>query len=80
MNYGNANASSPYTTNDIAKSYVSAVGASVTMAMIIRQINLKRSQAATGARLVALNAFTSTIASMCGGFTNNFFMRQVELQ
>lgn len=36
MNYGNANASSPYTQEDIAKSYVCAVGASVGMALTIR--------------------------------------------
>ena len=80
MNYGNANASSPYTKEDIGKSYASAVCASVGVALLIRQINAKRSASATGARLIALNALTATIACMCGGFANNWFMRQVEME
>lgn len=80
MNYGNANASSPYTREDIIKSYLMAVTASVGVALTIRQINAKRSAAATGARLIMLNAFTSTVACMCGGFANNWFMRQVEME
>ena len=80
MNYGNANASSPYTTEDIGRSYASAVAASVGVSLLIRQINAKRSAAATGARLIMLNAFTSTVACMCGGFANNWFMRQVEME
>ena len=79
MNYGNANASSPYTAEDIGKSYACAVGASVGIAMLIRQINLKRSAAATGSKLIMLNAITSTVACMCGGFANNWFMRMKEM-
>lgn len=80
MNYGNANASSPYTKEDIGKSYAMAVLSSVGVSLLIRQINAKRSAAATGARLIMLNAFTSTVACMCGGFANNWFMRQVEME
>ena len=36
MNYGNANASSPYTKEDIGRSYAAAVAASVGIAMFIR--------------------------------------------
>lgn len=80
MNYGNANASSPYTKEDIGKSYAMAVAASVGVALLIRQVNAKRSASATGARLILLNAITSTTACMCGGFANNWFMRQVEME
>lgn len=80
MNYGNANASSPYTKEDIGKSYAMAVAASVGVSLLIRQINAKRSAAAFGARLIMLNAITSTVACMCGGFANNWFMRQVEME
>lgn len=80
MNYGNANASSPYTTNDLMRSYGAAVGTSAGIALLIRQINAKRSAVATGARLIMLNAITSTIACACGGFANNYFMRMVELE
>ena len=80
MNYGNANASSPYTSQDIGRSYGAAVGTSVGVALLIRQINLKRSAAATGARLIMLNAITSTVACMVGGFANNWCMRMVEME
>ena len=80
MNYGNANASSPYTSEDIGRSYASAVAASVGVSLLIRQINAKRSAAAFGARLIMLNAITSTIACMCGGFANNWCMRMVEME
>ena len=79
MNYGNANASSPYTTEDISKGAAAAVGSSVAVALTIRQINLKRSAAASGARLIMLNAITSTIACAAGGFANNWFMRSAEM-
>ena len=80
MNYGNANASSPYTTNNLARSFGAAVGTSTFVALAIRQMNAKRSAAATGASLIMLNAFTSTTACACGGFANNWFMRSVEME
>ena len=36
MNYGNANASSPYTSEDITKGALAAVGSSVAVALTIR--------------------------------------------
>ena len=80
MNYGNANASSPYTLNDLGRSYLGAVISSTTVALAIRQLNAKRSAAATGAKLIMLNAITSTTACACGGFANNWFMRSVEME
>ena len=62
------------------KGYGMAVGASVSIALMFRQINAKASARATGARLVGLNALTSTVACMAGGFVNNWFMRQVEME
>lgn len=79
MNYGNANASSPYTSADITKGAIAAVGSSVGVALTIRQINLKRSAAAKGPKLILLNAATSTIACAAGGFANNWFMRSAEM-
>ena len=80
MNYGNANASSPYTKEDITKGALAAVGSSVGVALTIRQINLKRSAAAKGPKLILLNAATSTIACAAGGFANNWFMRSAEME
>ena len=36
MNYGNANASSPYTMNDLGRSYIGAVLSSTGVALAIR--------------------------------------------
>ena len=36
MNYGNANASSPYTSEDITKGALAAVGSSLAAALTIR--------------------------------------------
>merc|ERR1712110_1231848 len=80
MNYGNANASSPYTKEDITKGALAAVGSSITVALTIRQINLKRYAVAKGPKLILLNAATSTIACGVGGFANNWFMRSAEME
>jgi len=80
LNYGNANATSPYTKQDLAKSYCMAVSVSMAVALTVRQVNLKRTLAATGSSLIMLNAATATTAAACGGFANNYFMRQSELE
>lgn len=80
LNYGNANATSPYTKQDLAMSYCMAVSVSMAVALTVRQVNLKRTLAATGSSLILLNAATSTTAAACGGFANNYFMRQSELE
>ena len=38
MNYGNRNASSPYTTKDLARGYAGAVAVSVSIALYTRTI------------------------------------------
>jgi Sideroflexins len=38
LNYGNRNASSPYTTSDLLQGYSAAVGSSVSMALLLRKM------------------------------------------
>ena len=80
MNYGNANASSPYTKEDLVKSYLAAVAVSMLVGVTIRKGLAARTAAASGASLIMLNAITSTSACALGGMANNVCMRQVELQ
>ena len=80
MNFGNANKSSPATSSDIAKSYMMAVTASVGSAIGVRLLLKNLTASATGGKLVVLNAIVSTIACACGGFANNWSMRQPELR
>lgn len=79
LNYGNANKSSPATTEDIFKSYCMAVAASVSTSIGVRLATKRQTERAKGARLVVLNAIVTMIACGAGGFANNWFMRQPEI-
>jgi sideroflexin-5 len=80
LNYGNRNASSNYTMEDISKSYVAACASSITIGLGIRKMLAKRSAAATGASLILLNSVSSFFACASAGFLNAYFMRQTEMQ
>jgi len=79
LNYGNRNASSVYTTQDIFKSYSIACASSITVGLAIRKLLAKRSAAATGASLIVLNSVGSFFACASAGFMNAWFMRQTEM-
>lgn len=78
FNYGNANASSPQTSQDIMKSYFMATGTAVTVALCFRQLLANISATSTGAKLIMLNAITATAASALAGSANNWIMRSKE--
>ena len=78
MNYGNRNASSPYTTRDLAKGYTGAVAVSVSIALFTRTIFAKQITAIKGPRLIIANAFLSYIAGATAGACNCMLMRQKE--
>jgi hypothetical protein len=52
-----------------------AVTASCSSAAAVRIMTKTVTSTATGGKLVVLNGIVSTIACMCGGFANNYFMR-----
>ncbi|CDW88434.1 sideroflexin [Stylonychia lemnae] len=79
LNYGNRNASSPYTTKDLAFGYSAAVGSSVTMALLLRKLFSNVSKNVTGAKFILVNSVVASIASGTAGFLNTFCMRKVEM-
>ena len=80
LNYGNRNASSNYTTKDIALSYAAACSSSIVVGLGIRKLLEKRSNSATGAKLILLNSVSSFFACASAGFINAWCMRQTEMQ
>jgi hypothetical protein len=79
MNYGNRNATSLYTTQDILQSYIVAVGSSIAVALSIRKALSGWTQNLHGARLIVANSISSFIACSVAGYLNAHFMRQTEL-
>lgn len=79
LNYGNRNASSPYTTSDLAQGYSAAVGSSVSMALLLRKLFSGVSSRLTGAKLILINSVISSLAGGTASFLNTFFMRRVEM-
>lgn len=79
LNYGNRNASSPYTTKDLAQGYSAAVGSSVTMALLLRKAFSGLSSRVTGAKLILINSVIASLAGGTAGFLNTYFMRRVEM-
>ena len=79
MNYGNRNASSQYTTADLARGYSAAVFTSVGIALASRTLMAKYLATLSGPRLVIANAFLNWSAAALAGVANCGLMRQKEL-
>jgi hypothetical protein len=79
MNYGNRNATSLYTTEDILKSYLVAVGSSIVVALAVRKALSGYTQNLHGARLIVANSISSFFACATAGYLNAHFMRKTEL-
>jgi hypothetical protein len=80
MNYGNRNATSLYTTEDILKSYVVAVGSSIGVALSIRKALSGYTKHLTGSKLILANSLSSFAACATAGYLNAFFMRRTEFE
>jgi hypothetical protein len=79
MNYGNRNATSLYTTEDILKSYAVAVGSSIVVALSIRKALSGWTHNLTGSKLIVANSISSFFACASAGYMNAHFMRKTEL-
>jgi hypothetical protein len=75
MNYGNRNASSPYTTADLGRGYAGAVGVSVSIALFSRTMLAPQLARLKGSKLVIANAFLSYFAGALAGSANLVLMR-----
>jgi hypothetical protein len=80
MNYGNRNATSLYTTEDILKSYAVAVGSSIVVALTIRKALSGWTKNLTGSKLIVANSVSSFFACATAGYLNAHFMRRTELE
>jgi len=80
MNYGNRNATSLYTTEDILKSYAVAVGSSIVVALSIRKALSGWTHNLTGSKLIVANSVSSFFACASAGYMNAHFMRKTELE
>ena len=80
LNYGNRNATSLYTSNDIIKSYTIATSASIVVALGIRKLLEGQTKHMKGAKLVIFNSISAFFACSTAGFLNAMIMRQTELK
>jgi len=80
MNYGNRNATSLYTTQNILQSYLAAVTSSIAVALAIRKALSGWTKNLQGARLIVANAISSFWACAVAGYLNAHFMRETELE
>ena len=79
VNYGNRNATSVYTKEDLVKSYTAATVTSIGVALGVRKMLEKRTRSMKGAKLLVFNSFSSFLAISSAGFLNAYLMRQTEL-
>ena len=76
FNYGNRNASSVYTTKDIAQGYACAVAASISVALGLRKyFSSFAGVLGGGAKLIVFNSATTFLAVSTAGFINAYLMR-----
>ena len=61
-------------------SYFAACSSSIVVGLGIRKLLEKRSNSATGAKLILLNSISSFFACASAGFINAWCMRQTEMQ
>ena len=80
MNYGNRNASSPYTAADLGRGYLGAVAVSASITMYSRILFAGLLSQLGGAKLVLINAFLSYIATALAGASNLILMRYKEMK
>lgn len=80
LNYGNRNASSVYTNEDIGKSYGAACSSAIAISLGIRYALSGITAKSTGAKLISINAVSAFAACASAGYLNAWFMRQTEMK
>lgn len=79
LNYSYASKSSPSSTEDLLKSYLTAVTACCFTSAMIRHKTAPMIARAGGARLVMLNTLTGMLSCAVGGWVNNYSIRSPEV-
>ena len=80
MNYGNRNASSPQTNQDILFGYSAAVLSSITIGVGLKKIFASSTKSLTGGKAILVNSMLSYVAVASAGFLNSFCMRMGEMK
>lgn len=80
MNYGNRNASSNYTNQDLARGYGAAVIVGCSMAFGVRTVFAKQLSKLSGPRLVFANFLVAYLSAAPAGAANAILMRYKELE
>ncbi len=80
FNYHNRNASSAYTSDDIAKSYLIALASSISVGLGVRHVLNARFSKVTGPFYYVMNAFSSFLACGSADFLNTSIMRRTEIE
>lgn len=78
MNYGNRNASSKYTSQDLFRGYAGAVACSCSIALLSRTIFAKQLKSFKGSKLIVFNALLNYVAAATAGASNLVLMRYKE--
>ena len=78
LNYGNRNASTPYTSSDLAQGYIGACVASMGSAAVLRTIFAKQLKGGAGPRFILLQSVLNYISVASAGFLNCALMRYKE--
>lgn len=79
VNYGNRNASSKTNWEEIGKSYVVAMTASIGVSLVIRKLIALRVGNVKGAKGIIYNSISAFFAVSTAGFLNAYLMRLKEL-
>lgn len=78
INYANRNASSHYSNEDIAKSYIGAVSAAIGLSLGCRMAFQPLAKKLFGPSLILFNSATSFLGIAAAGYANTILMRQAE--
>ena len=78
LNYGNRNASSPYTNKDLLKGYLGATAVSVGIALYARTLLASTLNSFSGGKLVIANAVIGWLSGSLAGAANVALMRSKE--
>ncbi len=79
MNYGNRNASSKQTINDLLFGYSAAVVSSITISMGLRRMSANFTKNLTGGSVVLASSIINYLAVASAGFVNSYCMRIGEM-
>ena len=80
MNYGNRNASTPYSTQDLANGYIAACAVSIGIAMGSRAMFASTLSKMHGPKMIFANAIIAYLAGATAGVANLTCMRSRELK